>query len=88
MKEKEFKKIEEVADWLFGDLLAETPLGKAWKDGRSFKWYPQKDITTYELALCMYLVPLLYPGEKWERHAEVYDLLPPEAQRHFLVTQS
>jgi hypothetical protein len=46
---------------------------------------PQSDITTYELALCQYLAPLVALGHNWDAHRKIYDALPVEAQRHFRV---
>jgi hypothetical protein len=51
---------------------------------RSFTYKPQEDITAYELALLMPMIVSLvapYGGQ----YAQEYDLLPPEAKRHWVV---
>lgn len=46
--------------------------------GMSYRWEPEPDITTYELALC---IPFLVGG--WAKDIET---LPHEARRHFTRT--
>jgi len=57
-------------------------------DGRSFKYRPQPDITTYELALCMYLLMVQAWNKSLRNEQKVYDQLPTEAQRHFVVVRN
>lgn len=66
---------------LFGD--EET--SKALEDGRYFRWNPQPDISTSELASCLFLVPLVITGQHMELQQRVYDALPSASKRHFIV---
>ena len=66
-------------------MLGSTSLLDALEDGRTFRWMPQRDITTFELALCQFLAPLVISGRNWDAHHKIYDVLPVEAQRHFCV---
>jgi hypothetical protein len=69
----------------FATFLGDTSLQEALEDGRSFKYKPQPDITTYELALCMYLLIVQAWNNSLRNEQKVYDMLPAEAQRHFTV---
>ena len=74
----------EVAKFI-ATFLGSTSMLDALEDGRTFRWMPQSDITTYELALCQFLAPLVVLGQNWDAHRKIYDALPVEAQRHFRV---
>lgn len=78
------EQLEEIRS--MAQMLGNSELLTALEDGRCFKWLPREDITPYELALCMFLVPLLITQAEFTLHARVYDSLPKEAQRHFGVT--
>lgn len=45
------------------------------------RWAPQKDITTYELALCV--GAMVVGTQQFDSLERRYNELPPEAQRHF-----
>ena len=81
-------RIEEDFSGVFSTLFGDTLISKALDDGRTFTWKPKSGITTEELALCMYLVPFVVTGTEWQHHAEIYDKLPPNAQRHFEVVKT
>jgi hypothetical protein len=70
-------------DHFFGD----TSLQEALEDGRSFKYRPEPDITTYELALCVYLLMVKIGKGSLRDEQKIYDQLPTEAQRHFVVVR-
>lgn len=70
----------------FAHFFGDTSLQEALEDGRSFTYKPQPDITTYELALCMYLVSARMSSNATLRDEQkIYDALPAEVQRHFVV---
>jgi hypothetical protein len=69
----------------FASLFGDEQFQKDLEDGRTFKWCPLTDITVTELAVCMYLVPLVVTGEHWQHQLKVYDALPDYAKRHFEV---
>ena len=69
----------------FATLFGDEQLQRDIEDGRSFKWCPLTDITVQELAVCMYLVPLVVTGQHWQTQLRVYDALPDYAKRHFKV---
>jgi hypothetical protein len=76
-----------VADF-FANFLGDTTLREALQDGRQFVYKPQPDITTYELALCVYLIAeTLSANGSLRSQQKTYDLLPPEAQRHFVIVE-
>lgn len=77
--------VDEAAANFFANFLGDTSLKEALIDGRSFRYLPQPDITTYELALCMYLVCRMDAHLRDQQ--KIYDLLPPGAQRHFVLQQ-
>lgn len=72
----------------FAKILGDEQLQKDIEDGRTFKWAPLKDITTEELAVCMYLVPLVVTGQQWQNQLRIYDFLPDYAKRHFVVVKT
>jgi hypothetical protein len=49
---------------------------------RSFEWRPQEDITAHELALCL---PILICRQSYMHYGAMYDTLPDNAKRHFVV---
>lgn len=51
-------------------------------DQRSFQWAPLPNISAHELALAL---NLLFTGVTGASPGQVYDQLPREVQRHFLV---
>ena len=69
----------------FAHFFGDTSLQEALEDGRSFKYQPQPDITTYELSLCMYLLIAKLGNGSIRDEQKIYDRLPTEAQRHFVV---
>ncbi len=69
----------------FAHFFGDTSLQEALEDGRSFKYRPEPDITTYELALCMYLLMVKMGKGTLRDEQKIYDQMPPEAQRHFVV---
>lgn len=71
----------------FAHFFGDTSLQDALEDGRSFKYRPQLDITTYELSLCMYLLMVQACNNSLRDEQKVYDRLPAEAQRHFAVVR-
>jgi hypothetical protein len=73
------------ASRFMAEMLGNTELIQALDDGRHFRWRPRTDITTYELAVCQFLIPMVINGEHWEMQHKVYDKLPIQAQRHFHV---
>lgn len=73
----------------FANFLGDTSLQEALEDGRSFTYKPQPDITTYELALCMYLISTILSSSTTLRDEQkIYDALPAEVQRHFVVVRN
>lgn len=72
----------------FSHFFGGTSLQEALEDGRIFKYRPQPDITTYELSLCMYLLMVQAWNKSLRDEQKVYDQLPIEAQRHFLVVRN
>ena len=72
---------------LWASFFGYTSPQEALEDGRSFKYRPQPDITTYELSLCMYLLMVQAWNKSPRDEQKVYDQLPTEAQRHFLVVR-
>jgi len=81
------KSLERSAANFFANFLGDTSLLEALEDGRSFKYQPQPDITTYELSLCMYLLMVQAWNRSLRDEQTIYDQLPPEAQRHFQVVR-
>ena len=80
-------------DRIFGDFLAtifgDTSAQEALDDGRQFTYKPQPDITTFELALCLYLLITQVSANRTLRDEQkTFDLLPPKAQRHFIVVRN
>jgi hypothetical protein len=71
----------------FAHFFGDTSLQEALEDGRSFKYRPEPDITTYELALCMYLLMVKAGKGSLRDEQKIYDQLPTEAQRHFAVVR-
>ena len=71
----------------FAHFFGDTSLQEALKDGRSFKYRPEPDITTYELSLCLYLLMVKIGEGTLRDEQKIYDQLPPEAQRHFVVVR-
>lgn len=69
----------------FATLLGDEQLKKDLEDGRTFKWCPLEGITVEELAVCMYLIPLVVTGQHWQTQIKVYDALPDYAKKHFKV---
>lgn len=72
----------------FATFLGDTSLQEALEDGRSFKYQPKPDITTYELSLCVYLLMVQSWNKSLRDEQKVYDQLPTEAQRHFVVVRN
>ena len=73
----------------FAHFFGDTSLQEALEDGRSFTYKPQPDVTTYELALCMYLISTRLSSSATLRDEQkIYDALPAEAQRHFVVVRN
>jgi hypothetical protein len=66
-------------------MLGDMSMLEAIEDGREFEWFPQQDITAYELALSQYLLGMLNAGRDWRLQQCTFDALPPEVQRHFRV---
>lgn len=58
---------------------------EAIEDGRKFRWFPQEDISVYELAVSQYLLGLMYGNSDWRLQQRTFDAMPPEVQRHFRV---
>lgn len=81
------EKLERTAAEFFANFLGDSSYLEAIKDGRGFKYRPQPDITTYELSLCMYLLMVKAWSRPLKEEQDIYDKLPPEAQRHFEVVQ-
>ena len=81
------KSLERTAANFFANFLGDTSLLEALEDGRSFKYQPRPDITTYELSLCMYLLMVQAWNRSLRDEQTIYDQLPPEAQRHFQVVR-
>jgi hypothetical protein len=77
--------IERSAANFFARFFGDTSLLDALEDGRSFRYEPKPDITTYELALCMYLLIVQAWNKPLRDEQKIYDQLPAEAQRHFVV---
>ena len=75
---------ESFADFL--EMLGDSSFKEALKDGRRFAYRPQKDITVWELSLCIHLVMRNNASQRQQQLT--YDQLPPEAQRHFRVITS
>ncbi len=71
----------------FAHFFGDTSLQEALEDGRSFKYRPEPDITTYELSLCLYLLMVKIGEGTLRDEQKIYDQLPPEAQRHFVVVK-
>jgi hypothetical protein len=86
---QEQKSVDQAMANFFANFLGDTSLQEALEDGRSFIYKPQEDITTYELALCVYLLSeILSTNGTLRSQQKVYDLLPPGAQRHFIVVKN
>lgn len=82
------KSFERAAASFFADFLGDASLLEALEDGRGFRYEPRPDITTYELALCVYLlVAQVSPNGGLRAQQKIYDLLPESAQRHFKVVR-
>lgn len=82
------KSVERTAANFFADFLGDTSLREALEDGRKFRYEPKPDITTYELALCVYLLTAQISSNGSLRDQQkIYDLLPEFAQRHFKVVR-
>lgn len=82
------KSVERSAANFFANFLGDTSLLEALEDGRGFRYEPKPDITTYELALCMYLlIAQVSPNGGLRAQQKIYDLLPEGTKRHFEVTQ-
>ncbi len=71
----------------FAHFFGDTSLQEALEDGRSFKYRPEPDITTYELSLCLYLLMVKIGEGTLRDEQKIYDHLPAEAQRHFVVVR-
>jgi hypothetical protein len=71
----------------FAHFFGDTSLQEALDDGRSFKYRPESDITTYELSLCLYLLMVKIGEGTLRDEQKIYDQLPPGAQRHFVVVK-
>ncbi len=71
----------------FAHFFGDTSLQEALDDGRSFKYRPEPDITTYELALCMYLLMAKIGKGSLRDEQKIYGQLPTEAKRHFVVVR-
>lgn len=70
---------------LFAQLFGTPDLAAALKDGRRFQWLPQDGITTEELAICLTLAVFVITKSRFEIWARIYDVMPPNCQRHFRV---
>ena len=82
------KSVERQAANFFATFLGDTSLQEALEDGREFRYEPKPDITTYELALCVYLLTAqISPNGSLRDQQKIYDLLPEPAQRHFQVVR-
>lgn len=81
------KSVERTAANFFANFLGDTSLLEALEDGRSFKYKPQPDITTYELSLCMYLLIAKTWNKSLRNEQKIYDQLPSSVQRHFEVVR-
>lgn len=82
------KSVERTAANFFANFLGDTSLLEALEDGRGFRYEPKPDITTYELALCMYLlIAQVSPNGGLRAQQKIYDLLPESAQRHFTIVR-
>ena len=81
------EKLERSAARFFANFLGDSSLLEAIEDGRGFKYHPQPDITAYELSLCMYLLMVKAWSRPLKEEQDIYDELPPEAQRHFEVVR-
>ena len=81
------KSVERTAANFFANFLGDTSLLEALEDGRSFKYKPQPDITTYELSLCMYLLMVQAWNKSLRDEQKIYDQLPSSVQRHFEVVR-
>lgn len=82
------KSVERTAANFFANFLGDTSLQEALDDGREFRYEPKSDITTYELALCMYLLTAqISQYGSLRDQQKIYDLLPEFAQRHFQVVR-
>lgn len=82
------EKLERTAAEFFANFLGDPSLQEALDDGREFRYEPKPDITTYELALCMYLLTAqISQYSSLRDQQKIYDLLPEFAQRHFQVVQ-
>jgi hypothetical protein len=78
--------VAQTAAHFFASFLGDTSLEEALTDGRAFAYAPRKDITAYELALCLHLVGTKVSSSCALRDEQkVYDQLPPSVQRHFAV---
>lgn len=60
-------------------ISPEAPIAKS---GFHYEWKPKKNITTYELALCL---PLLFNPNNFE---ETMEKLPSKAKRHFFAVSN
>jgi len=81
------KSVERTAANFFANFLGDPSLLEALEDGRSFKYKPQPDISTYELSLCMYLLMVQAWNKSLRDEQKIYDQLPKSAQRHFQVVR-
>jgi hypothetical protein len=80
--------VERSAAKFFANFLGDASLLEALEDGRGFRYEPKPDITTYELALCVYLlIAQVSPDGGLRAQQKIYDLLPATAQRHFKVVR-
>ena len=82
------KSVERSAANFFANFLGDPSLLEALEDGRGFRYEPKPDITTYELALCVYLlIAQISPNGSLRAQQKIYDLLPESAQRHFQIVR-
>jgi hypothetical protein len=87
MTETEAQSIQRATTDFFASFSESRGFLDTFEDGRDFRYKPKFDITTYELALCMYLLTLKASSMPVRDQQRVYDLLPEGAQRHFYVTR-
>jgi hypothetical protein len=83
-KNPSVQELKEAAKFM-ADVFGIKEFAEALEDGRYFLWKPEPDITTFELAVCMYLVPLIQTGTYSVAQRAYYDKMPPNVQRHFVV---
>lgn len=74
----------EVAKFM-AEVLGIKEFSELLEDPRMFKWAPKHDITTLELAVCMYLVPLIQTGSRLDLQRKYYDSMDESVKRHFKV---